>query len=171
MRITWNNLHYVVITVIILNFVMLYFLKNTIEEVNDIPVIPKETQITTLTTKANTTEPKEISIAEDIGKVFSDSGSPLPLIDVSKVKTFLSDIHGTEELLVLPHPNQQHELVPPQNKGIALLLLVILIASALCVTYFQIKYMNTKKQAKVYGNVDSINQSNTINNYYILHDE
>lgn len=168
MRITWNNLHYVVITVIILNFIMLYFLKNTIEEVNDIPIIPKETQITTL---INTTETKEPSIAEDIGKVFSDSGSPLPLIDVSKVKTFLSDIHGTEELLVLPHPNQQHELVAPQNKGIALLLLVILIASALCVTYFQIKYMNTKKQTKAYGNVDSINQSNNINNYYILHDE
>ena len=158
----------IILTVFILNFTILYFLKSTSHEVPDIPVISKENQITTFNTKANKTGlQKEQSIAEDIGKVFSDSGSPLPLLELSQIKTVLSETTGPNELNLLSQSNQNNEIVLSQSN---LLSLCIFILISLCITYFYLQHIHNKANTHTLMTTNELN-SNNINNYYILHND
>ena len=108
MKITWSNIHYIVFTVIILNFIMVYYLKERDDDSSPLdtatlqnePIIVLQENSTNETKSTCNSSLADTNIAEDIGKAVSESGNTIPVID-SGVKQFL-DVIGTEDKILAP---------------------------------------------------------------------
>ena len=149
MKVTWNNIHYIIFTLIILNFVMLYFLKGFDEESTESlekTSIEKKPIIVLIANNESTNNDlnsslTDTNIAEDIGKAIGDSGKSIPLLDTG-IKQFLNVI-GTEDKIIPPNSVLKEEYNSISTIGVMLL---ILVGIALCVTYFEKKLLESWKK-------------------------
>ena len=141
MKITWNNIHYFIIAIILFNFGILYFLRNKSNDSTSLEQVITEKEplmvlIETNNTTNTTINPQNTSIAEDIGKAVSDSGKPLPLIETGNINQFI-EIIGPGREIVSPRPLAPHQR--PQSTMLVFVLLGILITIALSVSFLEMK--------------------------------
>lgn len=170
MKITWSNIHYIVFTVIILNFIMVYYLKERDDDskpldkatVNNEPIIVFQ-ETTTNVTKTNSSL-SNTNIAEDIGKAVSDSGNTIPVID-SGVKQFL-DVIGTEDKILAPASVVKDEY---NSISTVVVMLILLVAIALGVTFLEKKSIEQRKKAES-KRID-INNDIRYEQYFMLNDD
>lgn len=170
MKITWSNIHYIVFTVIILNFIMVYYLKERDDDskpldkatVNNEPIIVFQ-ETTTNVTKTNSSL-SNTNIAEDIGKAVSDSGNTIPVID-SGVKQFL-DVIGTEDKILAPASVVKDEY---NSISTVVVMLILLVAIALGVTFLEKKSIEQRKKAES-KRID-INNDIHYEQYFMLNDD
>ena len=172
MKITWSNIHYIVFTVIILNFIMVYYLKESNDDSSplDTATVQNEPIIVLKENAANETKPTRNSslansnIAEDIGKAVSESGNTIPVID-SGVKQFL-EVIGTEDKILAPASVIKEEY---NSISTIVIMLLLLIGIALGVTYIEKKSMDERmkgcsKKSDISDNIHS-------EQYYMLNDD
>ena len=172
MKITWSNIHYIVFTVIILNFIMVYYLKESNDDSSplDTATVQNEPIIVLQENAANETKPTRNSslansnIAEDIGKAVSESGNTIPVID-SGVKQFL-EVIGTEDKILAPASVIKEEY---NSISTIVIMLLLLIAIALGVTFIEKKSMDERmkgcsKKSDISDNIHS-------EQYYMLKDD
>lgn len=170
MKITWSHIHYIVFTVIILNFIMVYYLKERDDDskpldkatVNNEPIIVFQ-ETTTNVTKTNSSL-SNTNIAEDIGKAVSDSGNTIPVID-SGVKQFL-DVIGTEDKILAPASVVKDEY---NSISTVVVMLILLVAIALGVTFLEKKSIEQRKKAES-KRID-INNDIRYEQYFMLNDD
>ena len=170
MKITWSNIHYIVFTVIILNFIIVYYLKERDDDskpldkatVNNEPIIVFQ-ETTTNVTKTNSSL-SNTNIAEDIGKAVSDSGNTIPVID-SGVKQFL-DVIGTEDKILAPASVVKDEY---NSISTVVVMLILLVAIALGVTFLEKKSIEQRKKAES-KRID-INNDIRYEQYFMLNDD
>lgn len=170
MKITWSNIHYIVFTVIILNFIMVYYLKERDDDskpldkatVNNEPIIVFQ-ETTTNVTKTNSSL-SNTNIAEDIGKAVSDSGNTIPVID-SGIKQFL-DVIGTEDKILAPASVVKDEY---NSISTVVVMLILLVAIALGVTFLEKKSIEQRKKAES-KRID-INNDIRYEQYFMLNDD
>ena len=172
MKITWSNIHYIVFTVIILNFIMVYYLKESNDDSSllDTATVQNEPIIVLKENASNETKPTRNSslansnIAEDIGKAVSESGNTIPVID-SGVKQFL-EVIGTEDKILAPASVIKEEY---NSISTIVIMLLLLIAIALGVTFIEKKSMDERmkgcfKKSDISENIHS-------EQYYMLNDD
>ena len=172
MKITWSNIHYIVFTVIILNFIMVYYLKESNDDSSplDTATVQNEPIIVLKENAVNETKPTRNSsladsnIAEDIGKAVSESGNTIPVID-SGVKQFL-EVIGTEDKILAPASVIKEEY---NSISTIVIMLLLLIAIALGVTFIEKKSMDERmkgcsKKSDISDNIRS-------EQYYMLNDD
>lgn len=172
MKITWSNIHYIVFTVIILNFIMVYYLKERDDDstpldkatVQNEPIIVLQENTTNVTKPARNSSLADTNIAEDIGKAVSDSGNTIPVID-SGVKQFL-DVIGTEDKILAPASVIKEEY---NSISTIVFMLILLVGIALGVTYLEKKSidMRNKGESKKIDISDNIRSEQ----YYMLNDD
>ena len=170
MKITWSNIHYIVFTVIILNFIMVYYLKERDDDskpldkatVNNEPIIVFQ-ETTTNVTKTNSSL-SNTNIAEDIGKAVSDSGNTIPVID-SGIKQFL-DVIGTEDKILAPASVVKDEY---NSISTVVVMLILLVAIALGVTFLEKKSIEQRKKAE--SKRIGINNDIRYEQYFMLNDD
>ena len=150
MKITWSNIHYIVFTVIILNFIMVYYLKereddSTLDKatVNNESIIVLQENTTNVSKVALNSSLSNTNIAEDIGKAVSDSGNTIPVID-SGVKQFL-DVIGTEDKILAPASVVKDEY---NSISTVVVMLILLVAIALGVTFLEKKSIEQRNKTK-----------------------
>ena len=166
MKITWNNIHYFIIAIILFNFGILYFLRNKSNDSTSLEqvIIEKEplmVLIETNNTTNTTINPQNTSIAEDIGKAVSDSGKPLLLIETGNINQFI-EIIGPGREIVSPRPLAPHQR--PQSTMLVFVLLGILITIALSVSFLEMKSL--QKRDKGIFNGGGVHNTN-----YVLMDD
>ena len=172
MKITWSNIHYIVFTVIILNFIMVYYLKESNDDSSplDTATVQNEPIIVLQENAANETKPTRNSsladsnIAEDIGKAVSESGNTIPVID-SGVKQFL-EVIGTEDKILAPASVIKEEY---NSISTIVIMLLLLIAIALGVTYIEKKSMD--ERMKGCSKKSDISENIRSEQYYMLNDD
>ena len=172
MKITWSNIHYIVFTVIILNFIMVYYLKESNDDSSplDTATVQNEPIIVLKENAANETKPTRNSsladsnIAEDIGKAVSESGNTIPVID-SGVKQFL-EVIGTEDKILAPASVIREEY---NSISTIVIMLLLLIAIALGVTFIEKKSMD--ERMKGCSKKSDISENIHSEQYYMLNDD
>ena len=170
MKITWNNIHYFIIAIILFNFGILYFLRNKSNDSTSLEqvIIEKEplmVLIETNNTTNTTINPQNTSIAEDIGKAVSDSGKPLPLIETGNINQFI-EIIGPGREIVSPRPLAPHQR--PQSTMLVFVLLGILITIALSVSFLEMKSLQKRDKGIFNGGIVDSGVHNT--NYVLMDD-
>lgn len=170
MKITWNNIHYFIIAIILFNFGILYFLRNKSNDSTSLEQVTTEKEplmvlIETNNTTNTTINPQNTSIAEDIGKAVSDSGKPLPLIETGNINQFI-EIIGPGREIVSPRPLAPHQ--KPQSTMLVFVLLAILITIALSVSYLEMKSLQKRDKGIFNG---GIVESGVHNTNYVLMDD
>ena len=172
MKITWSNIHYIVFTVIILNFIMVYYLKESNDDSSplDTATVQNEPIIVFKENATNETKPTRNSslansnIAEDIGKAVSESGNTIPVID-SGVKQFL-EVIGTEDKILAPASVIKEEY---NSISTIVIMLLLLIAIALGVTFIEKKSMD--ERMKGCSKKSDISENIHSEQYYMLNDD
>ena len=171
MKITWSNIHYIVFTVIILNFIMVYYLKereddSTLDKatVNNESIIVLQENTTNVSKVALNSSLSNTNIAEDIGKAVSDSGNTIPVID-SGVKQFL-DVIGTEDKILAPASVVKDEY---NSISTVVVMLILLVAIALGVTFLEKKSIEQRNKTKS-KRID-INNDIHFEQYFMLNDD
>lgn len=171
MKITWSNIHYIVITVIILNFIMVYYLKereddSTLDKatVNNESIIVLQENTTNVSKVALNSSLSNTNIAEDIGKAVSDSGNTIPVID-SGVKQFL-DVIGTEDKILAPASVVKDEY---NSISTVVVMLILLVAIALGVTFLEKKSIEQRNKTK--SKRLDINNDIHFEQYFMLNDD
>lgn len=170
MKITWNNIHYFIIAIILFNFGILYFLRNKSNDSTSLEqvIIEKEplmVLIETNNTTNTTINPQNTSIAEDIGKAVSDSGKPLLLIETGNINQFI-EIIGPGREIVSPRPLAPHQR--PQSTMLVFVLLGILITIALSVSFLEMKSLQKRDKGIFNGGIVDSGVHNT--NYVLMDD-
>ena len=171
MKITWSNIHYIVFTVIILNFIMVYYLKereddSTLDKatVNNESMIVLQENTTNVSKVALNSSLSNTNIAEDIGKAVSDSGNTIPVID-SGVKQFL-DVIGTEDKILAPASVVKDEY---NSISTVVVMLILLVAIALGVTFLEKKSIEQRNKTK--SKRLDINNDIHFEQYFMLNDD
>ncbi len=171
MKITWSNIHYIVFTVIILNFIMVYYLKereddSTLDKatVNNESIIVLQENTTNVSKVALNSSLSNTNIAEDIGKAVSDSGNTIPVID-SGVKQFL-DVIGTEDKILAPASVVKDEY---NSISTVVVMLILLVAIALGVTFLEKKSIEQRNKTK--SKRLDINNDIHFEQYFMLNDD
>lgn len=167
MKITWNNIHYFIIAIILFNFGILYILRNksnALEQVTS-EKEPLTILIDTNDTSNQTVNSQNTSIAEDIGKAVSDSGKPLPLVDTGNINQFI-EIIGPGREIVSPRPLAPHQ--KPQSLMLVFVLLGVLITIALLVSFLEMKSLQKRDKGIFSG---GIVESGIHNANYVLMDD
>ena len=171
MKITWSNIHYIVFTVIILNFIMVYYLKereddSTLDKatVNNESIIVLQENTTNFSKVALNSSLSNTNIAEDIGKAVSDSGNTIPVID-SGVKQFL-DVIGTEDKILAPASVVKDEY---NSISTVVVMLILLVAIALGVTFLEKKSIEQRNKTK--SKRLDINNDIHFEQYFMLNDD
>lgn len=170
MKITWNNIHYFIIAIILFNFGILYFLRNKSNDSTSLEQVITEKEplmvlIETNNTTNTTINPQNTSIAEDIGKAVSDSGKPLPLIETGNINQFI-EIIGPGREIVSPRPLAPHQR--PQSTMLVFVLLGILITIALSVSFLEMKSLQKRDKGIFNGGIVDSGVHNT--NYVLMDD-
>ena len=170
MKITWNNIHYFIIAIILFNFGILYFLRNKSNDSTSLEQVITEKEplmvlIETNNTTNTTLNPQNTSIAEDIGKAVSDSGKPLPLIETGNINQFI-EIIGPGREIVSPRPLAPHQR--PQSTMLVFVLLGILITIALSVSFLEMKSLQKRDKGIFNGGIVDSGVHNT--NYVLMDD-
>ena len=171
MKITWSNIHYIVFTVIILNLIMVYYLKereddSTLDKatVNNESIIVLQENTTNVSKVALNSSLSNTNIAEDIGKAVSDSGNTIPVID-SGVKQFL-DVIGTEDKILAPASVVKDEY---NSISTVVVMLILLVAIALGVTFLEKKSIEQRNKTK--SKRLDINNDIHFEQYFMLNDD
>ena len=170
MKITWNNIHYFIIAIILFNFGILYFLRNKSNDSTSLEQVITEKEplmvlIETNNTTNTTINPQNTSIAEDIGKAVSDSGKPLPRIETGNINQFI-EIIGPGREIVSPRPLAPHQR--PQSTMLVFVLLGILITIALSVSFLEMKSLQKRDKGIFNGGIVDSGVHNT--NYVLMDD-
>ena len=170
MKITWHNIHYFIIAIILFNFGILYFLRNKSNDSTSLEQVITEKEplmvlIETNNTTNTTINPQNTSIAEDIGKAVSDSGKPLPLIETGNINQFI-EIIGPGREIVSPRPLAPHQR--SQSTMLVFVLLGILITIALSVSFLEMKSLQKRDKGIFNGGIVDSGVHNT--NYVLMDD-
>ena len=172
MKITWSNIHYIVFTVIILNFIMVYYLKERDDDSSPLdtatlqnePIIVLQENSTNETKSTCNSSLADTNIAEDIGKAVSESGNTIPVID-SGVKQFL-DVIGTEDKILAPASVIKEEY---NSISTIVFMLLLLVAIAFGVTYLEKKSIDVRRKGEYKKN--DISDNIHSEQYYMLNDD
>lgn len=157
MKVSWSNIHYVVFGVIILNFIMLYFIKDSKESSEDILIINEKKPIepialieeteklgnsTVNTAEATSSSSGVGSVAEDIGEAAKEGINPLPFTKNPGLVHYI-DIVENKDI-----PSFEKEVEKPKSLFMAFTLIFILIIMIGLVS--SIEYQ-IRKKGKIYG--------------------
>lgn len=171
MKINWSNIHYIIFVFIILNFVMIYFLKGTDDNktkslekstIENQPLIVFIANNETTNNKINSSL-TESNIAEDIGRAIGDSGKSITLID-NGIKQFLNVI-GNEDIIIAHNSLLNNEY---NSISTILIMLFILVVIAVLATYLEKKSLDNRKRVI---NKKEVIESVHNTQYYLLNDD
>jgi len=158
MRVNWGNIHWYIICLILLNFVMIYFLKdkseNLLENENIIEITHEEAHYVlqkhsksyrerknqkAIKNKKNI-EKKSKKKIDKLNKLDNQNKiSDLNNIPFNNVKAFLEGIYINKEIKVEQNLNITNEEFLNENSKAAYFSIICLIIIVLVATYFQLK--------------------------------
>ncbi len=174
MRVNWGNIHWYIICIIFLNFIMIYILKdkseNLLENENIIEITHEEAHMVLQKHSKSYRERKNQKVLKNKKNIEKKSKkkinklnkqekqnkiSDLNNIPFNNVKAYLEGVYINKEIKVEQNLNITNEELLNENTNAAFFSIICLIIIALIATYFQIKNHQEIEEKKNNNNEQS----------------
>lgn len=154
MKITWNNIHHVALTLVIANFIFLYFLKRSIQSSKSLDILySNNVMLSKKENKPVKNKPPKPSVMQ--------------IIDINNINELENGYKSFNDEYLFNDPQylsvkiqvpkkQENKQDKPDNLGVIIFLSVILVSIMILISYYEINYLRHRNATKFFESVEAL---------------